>query len=163
MKPLNCSVASFVAVCTGVMFTIGTAFAHVSVRPREAVVGASQKYTMRVPTEKAIPTVRIEIEFPAQIEVTTVDEAAGWKIEVKKDASGKVLSAVWSGSSIAPKQAAEFTFVGRNPREETKLVWKVVQIYEDGSRSEWTGAQGTRTPASVTTVKSAPATQPTTP
>jgi uncharacterized protein YcnI len=159
---MNRRLASFVCLFT-LTFTIGTAYGHVTVRPREAVAGASQKYTMRVPTEKAVATVRIEIEFPAEIEITSVDEAPGWKIETKKDASGKPASAVWSGASIPPKQVAEFTFIARNPREETKLVWKVVQIYEDGSRSEWTGPQGTRTPASVTTVKSATATPSTVP
>jgi len=29
----------------------------------------------------------------------------------------------------------------------------VIQIYEDGSKSEWTGAEGTRTPAPVVEVK----------
>ena len=27
------------------------------------------------------------------------------------------------------------------------LSWKVIQVYEDGSKSEWTGPQGSRTPA----------------
>ena len=155
--------APFILLSTVMTLTIALAYGHVSVRPRESVVGVSQKYTMRVPTEKTIPTVRIEIEFPADADITSVDEAAGWKLEVKKDASGRSLSAVWSGSSIAPKQVAEFTFVARNPREETKLAWKVIQTYEDGTKSEWTGLQGSRTPASVTTVKSAPANPPTTP
>ena len=159
---MNSRLASIIGV-SAVALTVGMAYAHVSVRPRESVVGASQKYTMRVPTEKAIPTVRIEIEFPAGADITSVDEAAGWTLEVKKDASGKSVSAVWSGSSIAPKQVAEFTFVARNPRDETKLAWKVIQTYEDGSRSEWTGAPGSRTPASVTTVKIAPANTSSTP
>ena len=160
---MNRRLTSSIRMSTLIMLTLSTAYAHVSVRPRESVVGASQKYTMRVPTEKAIPTVRIEIEFPPEAEVTSVDEAAGWKLEVKKDASGRSVSAVWSGSSIAPKQVAEFTFVARNPSQETKLAWRVVQTYEDGTKSEWTGAQGSRTPASVTTVKTAPANPPTTP
>ena len=160
---MNRRLASFILMSAIITLTIGTAYAHVSVRPRESVVGASQKYTMRVPTEKAIPTVRIEIEFPAEADIISVDEAAGWKLEVKKDASGRSVSAVWNGSSIAPKQVAEFTFVARNPRQETKLAWKVIQTYEDGTKSEWTGAQGSRTPASVTTVKNAPANAPTAP
>jgi uncharacterized protein YcnI len=108
---------------------------------------------MRVPTEKNIPTVRIEAEFPAAVEVTSVEEKAGWKIELKKDAAGKITGAVWSGSTIAPKDIGEFGFTARNPAEETKLVWKVVQIYQDNSKSEWTGPQGSRSPAPVTTIK----------
>ena len=49
------------------------AWAHVGISPRESTAGATQKYTMRVPTEKNIPTVRIEAEFPAAVEVTSVE------------------------------------------------------------------------------------------
>lgn len=130
-----------------------SAWAHVGILPRESTAGATQKYTMRVPTEKSVPTVRIEAEFPAAVEVTSVEDKAGWKIELKKDASGKITGAIWSGSTIAPRDIGEFGFTARNPGEETKLVWKVVQIYEDQSRSEWTGPQGSRSPAPVTQIK----------
>ena len=129
------------------------ASAHVVVLPRETTAGANQKYTMRVPTEKAIPTVRIEAEFPSAIQIISVEEKAGWKIELKKDSSGKTVGATWSGSTIAPHDIAEFGFSARNPEQETELAWKIVQIYEDGTRSEWTGPRGSRTPASITVVK----------
>ena len=130
--------------------------AHVTVRPRESTAGASQQYTMRVPTERSVATVRIEIEFPALAEVTKVDEKPGWKLELKRTDAGKLVGAIWSGSSIAPREVAEFTFTATNPAEEGKLDWNVVQIYEDGSRSEWTGPAGSRSPASVTTIRKAP-------
>lgn len=129
------------------------ASAHVVVLPRETTVGTTQKYTMRVPTEKAVSTVRIEAEFPSAVEITSIEEKAGWKIELKKDSSGKIVGATWSGSTIAPHDVAEFGFSARNPEQETELVWKIVQIYEDGTRSEWTGPRGSRTPASITAVK----------
>ena len=130
-----------------------TAWAHVGILPRESTAGATQKYTMRVPTEKTVPTVRIEAEFPAEVIVSSLEEKEGWKIEPKKDGAGKITGAVWSGGSIAPKDIGQFGFEARNPVAETKLVWKVVQIYEDGSKSEWTGPQGTRSPAPVTTIR----------
>ena len=108
---------------------------------------------MRVPDEKNIPTVRMEAEFPAAAEVISVDAKEGWKIELKKDPAGKIVGAIWSGGSIAPRDIAEFGFQARNPNEETKLVWKVIQIYEDGTKSEWTGPAGSRGPAPVTQVK----------
>ena len=45
--------------------------------------------------------------------------------------------------------------MARNPAEESKLSWKVIQIYQDGSKSEWTGAEGSRTPAPVVELKKA--------
>ena len=127
--------------------------AHVAVLPRESATGATQKYTMRVPNEKNIPTVRMEAEFPAAVEVISVDPKEGWKIDVNKDPSGKIVGAVWSGGNIAPNDIAEFVFQARNPNQETRLVWKVIQVYSDGSKSQWTGAAGSRSPAPVTQVK----------
>jgi uncharacterized protein YcnI len=127
--------------------------AHVAVLPKESAGGVTQRYTMRVPDEKSIPTVRMEVEFPAAVEVISVDAKEGWKIELQKDASGKIAGAIWSGGSIAPKDIADFGFQVRNPNQETKLVWKVIQVYADGSKSEWTGPAGSRTPAPVTQVK----------
>lgn len=133
-------------------------FAHVGVRPKESAPGVTQQYTMRVPTEKAIPTVRIELEVPSEVQISRVDDVPAWKVELRKDSTGKTTAIVWSGSSIAPRQVGQFTFTAQNPREETTVAWKVIQVYEDGSRSEWTGPQGTRTPASVTTIKAEPKT-----
>ena len=136
-----------------VILAISAAQAHVTIQPRESTAGATQKYTMRVPDEKNVANVRIEAEFPSGAEIISVDEKPGWTIELKKDPSGKITGAVWSGASLAPRDIAEFGISARNPKEETNLVWKVVQIYEDGSRSEWTGPQGSRGPAPVTHIK----------
>ena len=58
--------------------------------PKESAAGASEKYTMRVPNEKAVPNVRIEAEFPAAVVVTEFEAKPGWKIEPKKDAAGRL-------------------------------------------------------------------------
>jgi uncharacterized protein YcnI len=128
--------------------TASAAYAHVTIQPKQSATGASQTYTMRVPTEKFVPTVRVEVEFPAGLEASPFDSKPGWKIDSKKDASGKIVGAVLSGS-IPPGEALGFTFTATNPREEGKLSWKVIQIYEDGTKSEWTDVQGSRTPAPV--------------
>ena len=94
---------------------------------------------MRVPNEKNIATVRMEAEFPAEVEVSSVDPKEGWKIEVRKDASGKIAAATWSGGNIAPNDIAEFGFQARNPNSAARLIWKVIQVYADGSKSQWTG------------------------
>ena len=132
--------------------TIGTAYGHVTIQPKQSTAGASVKYTMRVPTEKFVPTVRIEVEFPGALNVSSFESKPEWKIEEKKDASDRVSGATLTGS-IAPGESPEFNFMARNPGEEGKLSFKVIQIYQDGSKSEWTGPEGSRTPAPVTEVK----------
>jgi len=130
-----------------------TLYGHVTVRPRESTAGMGEKYTMRVPTERSSPTVRVEVEFPEAVEVSGFEPITGWTIDYSKDSSGKITRAVLSGSKIAPQAVAEFVFNARNPGAEATLVWKVVQIYEDGSRSEWTGPSGSRSPAPATVIK----------
>jgi uncharacterized protein YcnI len=124
----------------------GIAFGHVTIQPKKSVPGKTEKYTMKVPTEKFVPTVRVEVEFPRALAVSAFDPKPGWQIEEKKDSSGKLVSATLIGS-IPPGESSEFNFMGRNPDGQGILSWKVIQIYQDGSKVEWTGAAGTRTPA----------------
>src|SRR5712691_8835680 len=134
------------AVSAVLAMSISTAYAHVTIQPNQSTAGASQIYKITVPTEKFVPTVRIEVEFPAALNVSSFESKADWKIEETKDASGKLLSAILTGS-IPTGQSTQFNFTARNPNEEGVLSWKVIQIYEDGTKSEWTGPKGSRTPA----------------
>lgn len=139
----------------GALVFAASAFGHVRITPRESAAGATERYTMRVPTERQSSTVRVELAVPADVTVMSFTPAAGWKIEEKKDAQGKIIGAVWSGGSIPFAEYREFVFEAKNPSTETKLEWKVIQIYEDGTRSEWTGPEDSRSPSSVTTIKAA--------
>ena len=64
---------------------ISTAEGHVTIQPKQSIAGATEKYTIRVPTEKFVPTVRVEVQFPADINVFAFEPKDGWKIEEKKD------------------------------------------------------------------------------
>lgn len=131
---------------------IVTSYAHVTVQPKQSAGGADEKYTMRVPTEKPIPTIRIEVEFPMALQVSSFEPKPGWKIEQKKDAGRKLIGVVLIGS-IPPKEFALFNFSAKNPAQSGKLSFHVVQIYQDGSKAEWTGPEGSRTPAPIVEIK----------
>ncbi len=126
----------------------GIAFGHVTIQPKQSTAGKSEKYTMKVPTEKFVPTVRVEIQFPDALIVSSFEPKPGWMIEEKKDRAGRLVGAVLIGS-IPTGESSEFYFTGWNPSEVGTLSWKVIQIYQDGSKSEWTGAPGSRTPAPI--------------
>jgi uncharacterized protein YcnI len=96
--------------------------------------------------------VRVEVEFPPNLKVSSVEPKAGWKIEEKTDASGKLVGVILV-RSIPTGESSQFKFTAQNPNQEGKLFLKVIQIYEDGSKSEWTGLEGSRTPAPVIQVK----------
>ena len=143
----------FTAAVLMMFVAVQAADGHVTIFPRESQTGDEQQYTMRVPTERDTPTVRIEAEFPREVFVAGIDSKDGWQIESRVDADGRVVGAVWSGGSIAPGAAEEFGFLSRNPSEEATLTWRVVQIHADGSRAEWVGEPGSRGPAPVTVIR----------
>ena len=141
MKSLRLLVGAQVLI-----LTVAAAYGHVTIQPKESTVGASETYTMRVPTEKFTPTVRVEVEFPANLNVSQFEPKPEWKIEEKKNASGKIVGAVLTGS-IPTGKSEMFHFTAKNPVDAGTMSVKVIQIYEDGTKSEWTGGAGSRTPA----------------
>jgi len=127
---------------------------HIRIYPTESTFGARERYTMRVPNEKQVVCIRIEGEFPPEVNVYDFEFKPGWKIDFKKDDKGKIIGAVWTGK-MAPYEFVEFGMLGLNPKEGTSLVWKFVQYYDDGSKEEFTGPVGSRLPSPVTTLKKA--------
>jgi Domain of unkown function (DUF1775) len=131
------------------LLTAHAAFAHIRILPAESAAGARERYTMRVPNEKQVATTRIEGEFPAGVNIYDFEFKPGWKIEFKKDAKGKIVGAVWTGT-VVPYEFVEFGMLGLNDKEASSLVWKFVQYYEDGTKEEFTGPPGSRLPSPVT-------------
>jgi len=127
------------------------AFAHAVVFPRTSTPGAYERYVLRVPNEKTSATTRVEIRFSKEVRVTAFEDVAGWQLEVLTDSAKRIVGAVWTGS-LAPQRFVEFPFMAANPKEGGKLVWPAYQTYADGERVEWTGEEGSKRPASVTTL-----------
>jgi uncharacterized protein YcnI len=127
--------------------------AHVSVRPRESKPGATEKYTVRVPTEGKVTTTFVELEIPPGVIVDGVDAADGVKSDLKRE-GGRVVSITWA-VAIEPGANREFTFTAKNPVDGAEITWKAHQRYADGTSSEWVGAAGTRQPAPVTKLTAA--------
>ncbi len=139
----------------GVAFALTSAsltLAHIRIAPAESAPGAREKYTMRVPNEKQVATIRVEGDFPAGLNIYDFEFKPGWKIDFKKDDKGKIIGATWTGR-IVPYEFVEFGMLGINPKEGDSLIWKFVQYYEDGSKEKFTGTVGSRLPSPVTTLK----------
>src|SRR5437660_4371534 len=129
-------------------------FAHIRIYPTQSIFGAREKYTMRVPNERQSPTIRIEGDFPAGLEVYDFEFKPGWKIDFKKDDKGKIIGATWTGK-IQPYEFVEFGMLGINPKQGTNLTWKFIQFYDDGTKEEFVGPVGSRLPAPVVALKPA--------
>ncbi|MGZ4135472.1 MAG: YcnI family copper-binding membrane protein [Tumebacillaceae bacterium] len=139
---------------------VGTASAHVTVWPKTTTTGAYEKYTVRVPVEKQVNTTKVKVVFPAGVKVNTVEPMTGWNYAFEKDSSGNTTSLTWTATAggIKPNEFMEFSFVGANPKTPGTISWKAYQTYADGNVVEWTGAPGSDTPASVTTITAGGAT-----
>ena len=135
-----------------VFIIVAPVFAHVTAQPKQSTAGATEKYVLRVPNEKFVPTVRVDVEFPASLNVSAFEPKAGWKIDEKKDSFGRLTGVTLNGS-LSPGESAQFNFTARNPEVEGKLLFKAIQIYEDRTSSEWTGPEGSKTPAPAVEIK----------
>ena len=131
-------------------------FAHAVVFPKASTTGAYERYVLRVPNEKNVATTKVEIRFPADVRVTSFSDVPGWQLDVEHDSAQRIVGASWTGT-LLPERFIEFPFVAVNPKTAMKLNWPTYQTYAGGERVEWTGAEGSKAPASVTSISVAPA------
>jgi uncharacterized protein YcnI len=145
------------AIVLGVVLCLlapALALGHAVVFPKSSAPGAFERYVLRVPNEKAVPTTRVEIRFPGDLRVTAFEDVPGWQVEIRTDSAKRIVGAVWTGA-LPPQRFVEFPFMAANPKTSSRLVWPTYQTYAGGERVEWTGEQGTKTPASITMVEAA--------
>lgn len=142
-------------LCLGISAALlpGIGLAHVEVVPPESTAGETQRYGLRVPTEKPIPTVRVEVQFPSELRVLDFETLAGWRLSSQTDTSGRPLGAVWEDGSIPAGQFAEFGLRAQNPDREVELRWTVIQTYADGTEVQWVGPTTADFPAAVSHVR----------
>ncbi len=131
------------------------AYAHVSITPRASMAGATEKYTIRIPTEGKVATTGAEIEFPDGVIVETVQVPMGWTYTVtRKDDR---IASMTIHADVKPGEFIEAAFVARNPRDKKEVVWILRQRFADGTVTDWTkGPRGTY-PTAVTALAPRPA------
>jgi uncharacterized protein YcnI len=120
------------------------AFAHVTIWPQQSRAGMAERYTVRVPTERNVPTLSVELEVPAAVTITGVLAPAGFTYETKREGN-RIASITWK-QEIKPGEVGEFVFFARNPAAP-QIVWKAHQRYADGQVEDWVGPAGDRRPA----------------
>jgi len=138
-------------IVAGILVAPSIVFAHAVVFPKSSTPGAYEKYVLRVPNERDVPTLKVELHFPQGLRVVSFGDVPGWKLQVLTDSAQRVMGAVWTG--VLPKERfVEFPFVAVNPKDSTSLFWPTYQTYEGGERVEWTGPVSSKTPVSSTIV-----------
>ena len=138
-----------VLLSSALMSLVATsAFAHVGVSPRESKAGATETYTLRVPSEGGKTTTSVILEVPDDVTITSVSAPEGAKHEEKK-VGDRIIQVTWT-IEIKAGANAQLSFVAKNPGQGDSITWKVHQKYADDTVSDWVGAAGSRAPAPVT-------------
>src|SRR5215203_4837678 len=131
--------------------TAGVAWAHVRVVPEEVPADSFEVFTVRVPTEKDVPTTEVRVEVPEGFEISRVEPVPGWDYEFEEE-NGVVSAIIWSGGEIGETEFQQFDVQGKTPQEAGDYPWNAFQTYEDGSVVEWVGPEDSEEPASVVRV-----------
>jgi uncharacterized protein len=130
-----------------------SAFAHVTVNPREATQGGYAKLAFRVPNERdGVNTTKVEVNFPTDHPLASVSvrHSEGWAYTVQKtklttpiktddgEISEGVSKITWMGGAIKPGEFDEFEVsVGPLPDDVDSLTFKALQTYSDGDVVRW--------------------------
>lgn len=147
MRSIAFAYAAFVAAF---FCCLPFAYAHVTLRPTEAAPGATTTYTVRVPSEGKSATTSVELEIPVGVTVLSVSAAAE-TYELGKTGD-RVATITWK-TSIPAGERGDLTFIAQNPTPGAEIVWKVHQLYADGTKADWVEAKGSKRPASITVLK----------
>lgn len=143
------------------MLFAGFASAHVTVNPTVAQTSAWQTYSIKIPSEKELPTTKITLKVPQGVAFKQYQPLSGWKITTEKNDSNEVTSITWEvdgdNEGILAGQFQQFNFVAQNPDAETEVAWDAFQYYSDGSIVEWTGGPSDSNPHSITAISQDPA------
>lgn len=128
--------------------------AHVSITPRASTYGATEKYTVRIPSEGKVATVAAEMEVPEGVIIEVLQSPAGWKHQVtRKD--DRIVKIVWD-VNVPPGEFIDVAFVARNPKQGTRIHWTLRQKFADGTMTDWTvDPKGQPRPTAITQLSAA--------
>ena len=146
--------AATVTVIGAVVVAASPAWAHVEIDPASEPQGATVVFGFRVPTESpTASTVRLDVQFPTNHPFANVlvQQKPGWSFTTQSAPlpkpittdDGTFTSAVtevsWvaTGSGIPPGAFDLFTVFATLPSHVSKLTFKAVQTYSDGSVVSW--------------------------
>lgn len=130
------------------------AFAHAEISPPVAITNQSQLFTLVVPTEKEnAKTVLVELTLPSGFNIDSFVAAPGWKRTLLHGEGGTVTKVGWSGGGTPTDEDSVFQFLASTSSSKT-YTFGVRQGYSDGSVVDWSGPEGSDTPAPTIESKS---------
>jgi uncharacterized protein YcnI len=128
-----------------------SAAAHARVSPAVSLANELQLYSLAVPTEKSgLTTSTIVMTVPQGFGIDSfAPPPPGWhqRIQQTSQKGGAVITKVtWSGGNTPTGEDSLFQFLAQ-PAQAGTYTFLVQQTYSDGSIVDWSGPEGTPTPA----------------
>lgn len=131
-------VLSALALAVVAFVGASSAVAHVDVLPSEVTAGEPERFTIRVPSERDLDTVSVQVLFPPQVTVYAVRPIAGWTAQILLRPDKRTRGVVFRGGRIGEGEFQEFDVLG-TPQEAGTALWRTRQTYADGVVKPWTG------------------------
>ena len=129
------------ALVAGAVF-VPVAAAHVEISPVKVQPGSVARLTIEVPTERNVPTVKLEVKLASGVSEVKVAPKPGWT----SSNQGGVIT--WSGGKIPPGQSSKFVFTAHMPDAPGEvLLFPAIQTYSKGPVVHWIGTEASDTPA----------------
>jgi uncharacterized protein YcnI len=139
-----------VLTAVAVLAPAAPASGHAVVSPPVVESGALQVFTLSVPTEReGRTTTEIELTVPKGFAIDSFAPATGWTRKVASTGSGEtavVNTVTWKGGSVPTGEDAVFSFNATASTSQT-YTFKVRQTYDDEAVVDWSGDEGSDTPA----------------
>lgn len=124
------------------MFMVGSAAAHVVVRPAEVKTAERATFAVSVPNEHDTPVVGVRLVIPDGLTSVRPFAKAGWNIAVATTGEGEEVTATeitWTsaGGTVPVNLKDDFLFGAKAPAGATELKWKAYETYGDGTVVAW--------------------------
>jgi len=137
-------------VALAALIFTAVASAHAEVSPPSVLAGASQVFTLAVPTEKEnATTTSIELTVPKDFGIDSFFPSPGWKRSTVTQGSGEsavVQKVIWSGGKTPTGEDSAFSFLAGTSGSGT-YTFAVRQTYSDNSIVDWSGPESSDSPA----------------
>ena len=136
---MSARIAAAAALAAGLLLLgrHGVAAAHVLMFPSRVAPGSFTLFTVVSPDEKTSPLTGLTLDIPPNLVVDSVQPAAGFRTQIVRDQTLRVIGLRWSGGRIPPGQMAVFRFTALAPAHATTIPIPAVQTFADGSTQIW--------------------------
>ncbi len=132
--------------------TAATAAAHIQVSPSLVAPDDAVRFTVLVPGERAPHrTEEVVLKVPPEVLAYSFGSTPGWRRTTQEAQNGAVGTITWKGEA-APDGFVEFSFLAATPPQPGDIVWKAIQVYDDGDVVRWIGGPDSESPAPVTEI-----------